>query len=198
MWLTESRVRARAIGYAASLGVEVALGIHALIQALKEACSERFDIFLSHSIRDAELVLGVKVVLEDAGKSVYIDWIEDPALDRAQVTGKTADMLRSRMRACDSLLYLYSQASQRSRWMPWELGYFDGFNGNVAILPVVPEGGALDFDREEYLQLYPKVDVVDVTGNPSLHVNRSRRLEQAEHKSFDRWRSESEKLRPQF
>lgn len=94
MWLTESRVRARAIGYAASLGVEVALGIHALIQALKEACTERFDIFLSHSIRDAELVLGVKVVLEDAGKSVYIDWIEDPALDRAQVTGKTADMLR--------------------------------------------------------------------------------------------------------
>lgn len=102
------------------------------------------------------------------------------------------------MRACDSLLYLYSQASQRSRWMPWELGYFDGFNGNVAILPVVPEGGALDFDREEYLQLYPKVDVVGVTGNPSLHVNRSRRLEQAEHKSFDRWRSESKKLRPQF
>lgn len=87
MWLTEPRVRARAIGYATSLGVEVALGINALIQALKGACSQRFDIFLSHSIRDSELVLGVKVVLEDAGKSVYIDWIEDPALDRAQVSG---------------------------------------------------------------------------------------------------------------
>lgn len=102
------------------------------------------------------------------------------------------------MRACDSLLYLCSQASQRSRLMPWKFGYVDGFNGNVAILPVLHEGGALDFDREEYLQLYPKVDVVDVTGNPSLHVNGLRRPEQAEHKSFDRWRSESEKLRPQF
>lgn len=194
MWLTEHDVRARATAYASGLGVEIALAFH----ALKEAFSSRFDIFLSHSLRDAELVLGVKLVLEDAGKSVYIDWIEDPALDRAQVSGKTAHVLRSRMRMCDSLLYLYSQASQRSRWMPWELGYFDGFNGNVAILPVVPDGGTLDFDREEYLQLYPKVDVIDVTGKPSLHVNRSRRLEYAEHKSFDRWRSEAEKLRPDF
>ena len=102
------------------------------------------------------------------------------------------------MKQSRSLIFLTTKSSVSSRWMPWELGYFDGFNSNVAILPVVPEGGALDFDREEYLQLYPKVDVVDVTGKPSLHVNRSRRLEYAEHKSFDRWRSESEKLRPQF
>ena len=198
MWLTEHNVRARAAGHASGLGVEVAMGIHMLTQTLKEALSSRFDIFLSHSLRDAELVLGVKLVLEDAGKTVYVDWIEDPGLDRGQVSGKTADVLRLRMRMCDSLLYLYSQSSQRSRWMPWELGYFDGFNSNIAVLPVVPDNGMLDFDREEYLQLYPKVDVIDVTGKPSLHVNRSRRLEYAEHKSFDRWRSEAEKLRPDF
>jgi hypothetical protein len=61
--------------------------------------------------------------------------------------------------------------------MPWKLGYFDAFNKIVATLPVQTEGGALDFDREECLQLYPKVDVVDATGNPSLHINRLRRVD---------------------
>lgn len=193
-WLTERNVRGKAARYASSLGFEFALILNTLPQIFRS----HFDIFLSHAIRDAELVLGVKLVLEAAGKTVYVDWIEDPDLDRARVSGKTADLLRTRMRQCDSLFYLYSQASQGSRWMPWELGYFDGFKGNVAILPVVPDWGELDFDHEEYLQLYPKVDVVNVTDTPSLHVNRSRRLEFGEHRSFDRWRSETEKLRPQF
>lgn len=53
----------------------------------------RFDIFLSHSISDAELVLGVKVLLEGMGKKVYVDWVDDPELDRRQVTQHTAERL---------------------------------------------------------------------------------------------------------
>jgi len=36
------------------------------------ALTDRFDIFLSHSVRDASLVMGVKRILEEAGKTVYV------------------------------------------------------------------------------------------------------------------------------
>jgi hypothetical protein len=42
--------------------------------------------------------------------------------------------------------------------MPWELGYFDGFKGKVAILPVVEGNVNTDaFTGQEYLGLYPYV-----------------------------------------
>lgn len=75
--------------------------------------------------------------------------------------------------------------------MPWELGYFDGTNGNVAILPIIPDQGKLDFEKEEYLQLYPKIDLVGT----SLFVNQSKETETTAFKSFDDWRNGTDKLR---
>lgn len=99
-------------------------------------------------------------------------------MDRSNITEETADKLRSRMRNCSCVMYLYSRHSQQSRWMTWELGYFDGQNGNVAVLPVVPANGALDFDREECLLFYPKVDFSRLnTPKPTIWGNRSRQLE---------------------
>ncbi|MEB0222891.1 toll/interleukin-1 receptor domain-containing protein [Pseudomonas sp. 10S4] len=116
---------------------------------------DRFDIFLSHSFADAELVLGVKVLLEAQGLRVYVDWVDDKALERDQVTEKTADVLRKRMRQSESLLYLASDNASKSKWMPWELGYFDGFkNGGVSILPVLEKSDS-PFEGQEYLGLYP-------------------------------------------
>lgn len=37
--------------------------------------TDRFDIFLSHCVADADVILGVKTLLEEAGNSVYVDWI---------------------------------------------------------------------------------------------------------------------------
>ncbi len=48
-------------------------------------------LFLSHSTSDAEIILGVKGVLEDYGKTVYVDWLEDPQLDRRNVTAASAE-----------------------------------------------------------------------------------------------------------
>jgi hypothetical protein len=117
---------------------------------LKEEAStlrDRFDIFLSHSIWDADIVFGVARILEATGKTVYVDWIVDPELDRNSVRPATAQPLRERMNQSDAMFYLHSAQSSSSRWMPWELGYFDGHNGNVAIIPVVANEG----DRSEYL-----------------------------------------------
>jgi hypothetical protein len=46
-----------------------------------KAATGTFDVFLSHSVRDAQLVLGLKKLLEGEGLTVYVDWIEDKDLD---------------------------------------------------------------------------------------------------------------------
>lgn len=147
-----------------------------------------FDIFLSHSRLDAEAILGVKRILERAGKSVYVDWIDDPQMDRANVTPATAEQLRRRMRQSRSLFYVHSGNATRSRWMPWELGYFDGLNGNVAILPLVTQPNQLEFRGEEFLGLYGYVDLS--SGSLYIHQNRAR------YANYDIWRAQTDKLRP--
>ncbi len=123
---------------------------------------KQYDIFLSHSIKDKEAVLGIKDMYEHQGKTVYVDWIEDKELDRAKVNAETADLLRQRMRASKSLVYVASDNAKMSVWMPWEVGYFDGAqNGNVSIMPV-EEGGSGNFAGQEYLDLYPVVEKVQV------------------------------------
>ncbi|TOP41857.1 toll-Interleukin receptor, partial [Vibrio parahaemolyticus] len=84
-----------------------------------------YDIFLSHSSKDAELILGVKATLEDMGYSVYVDWVNDPQLDRSKVNESTAQLLRERMDASKSLFYVTTENAESSKWMPWECGYFD-------------------------------------------------------------------------
>jgi hypothetical protein len=123
--------------------------------------STTFDVFLSHSILDAQVILGVKSLLEAEGLSVYVDWVEDAELDRSRVTVRTADMLRTRMRHCSSLIFATSSNSSNSKWMPWELGYFDGFKpGFVSILPLV-QSRYDDFRGQEYLGLYPYIEDID-------------------------------------
>lgn len=146
----------------------------------------RFDIFLSHSTSDAEIVLGVKGVLEDYGNTVYVDWLQDPQLDRSCVTPMTAEIIRERMRQCKSLVYVHSVNSGSSKWMPWELGYFDGFNGAVAIFPVTRNGES--YKGQEYLGIYPYVDEAPPQGGSTneIWINKSG----ANSKQWKRWISD--------
>lgn len=119
---------------------------------------DSFDVFLSHSSKDAELVLGVKEILSRMGIKVYVDWHDDPQANRENVTVETAELLRTRMKQSKSLIFLATDNASVSKWMPWELGYFDGFSrGSVAVLPIVDYEGAT-FKGQEYLGLYPLVD----------------------------------------
>lgn len=120
--------------------------------------TDRFDIFLSHSLQDARAVRGAKALLEEQGFSVYVDWEVDRQLNREKVAPATANVLRQRMRASDSLLFATSENSSSSKWMPWELGYFDGLRqGRIAIFPLVATEGNT-FRGQEYLGLYPVVE----------------------------------------
>ncbi|MBU8546129.1 MULTISPECIES: TIR domain-containing protein [Roseomonadaceae] len=124
----------------------------------------RYDIFLSHSFSDATLVLGVKRILEeDGGLRVFVDWVEYPELDRSRVTAETAAIIRAAMENSNSMIFTTSETSPSSKWMPWELGFFDGKRGSdkVAVLPLVETEGK-EFKGQEYLALYGQVERHDL------------------------------------
>lgn len=153
-------------------------------QKSKEAQTKEFDIFLSHSSKDKELVMGTKLILEDLGFSVYVDWIEDPQMNRSKVTKDTAEKLQERMKKCKSLFYAFSSNSGESRWMPWECGYFDGIkNGRVAILPISSNGDR-SFKGTEYLGLYYYITVENDSFQKSrIWINESEKV----YVSYENW-----------
>ncbi|WP_020182646.1 TIR domain-containing protein [Methylotenera sp. 1P/1] len=147
-----------------------------------------YDIFLSHSFHDAELILGMKGVLEDLGYTIYVDWIEDPFLDRTKVSSKTAEILRQRMNFCKSLFYVTTTNSENSKWMPWECGYFDGKKEKVAIVPVLKESSSNSYSGQEYLGLYPYIVKQSSNTNKELLWTR---LDNNNYVSYDTWVSTS-------
>ena len=123
--------------------------------------SATFDIFLSHSYRDAQSlsrddVYQLHRLLKELNLQVYVDWIVDPELDRTDVTGATASVVRARLNRSRSLLYATSQTSGESKWMPWELGYADGKTSRVAILPII-DSASDAFNGQSYLGIYPHI-----------------------------------------
>ena len=141
-------------------------------QSTFSAKTKTYDIFLSNSSGDAALVTGLKLELEDLGYSVYVDWIEDPKLSRANVTKDTALVLQARMKQCKALLYAFSENAVNSKWMPWELGYFDGIKGTVAVLPISRTSKS-SFQGSEYLGIYfyIQIDTISGTNNLALWVH---------------------------
>ncbi|MFI3300548.1 MAG: toll/interleukin-1 receptor domain-containing protein [Candidatus Gastranaerophilales bacterium] len=120
----------------------------------KSLQSDKFDIFLSHSYDDKNYIYKLKSELESMGLTVYVDWIVDSILNRNNVTKQTAMVLRQRMKQSNYLLYASSTNSNNSKWMPWELGFFDGYKGKVGIIPIVDYSYEITFEGQEYLSLY--------------------------------------------
>jgi len=126
--------------------------------AIETAEGKTFDIFLSHSYSDKDSIKAIKQTIEVMGFTVYVDWIHDSHLDRSKVTKESADLLRKRMKQCRALFFVTSSASPESKWMPWELGYFDAFKQRVAILPIIETPAVTnEYKGQEYLGLYPYI-----------------------------------------
>ena len=173
-YLTEREILARA----SRVTQRLKKSEHRVHIEAKALADEKFDVFLSHSSAEPEAILvGIKDLLEEQGLSVYVDKYSDPQLVPDNVTPETANLLRERMRNSGSLLYVYSQHSKKSRWMPWELGFFDGLKGVVGVVPVT-QNQEEKFKGEEYLNLYPYVDVAPekVTKRDQLWINRAHNI----------------------
>lgn len=118
-----------------------------------------FDVFLSHSFQDKNLAIDVKNKLHDYNISVYIDWIDDPQLDRTDINRETAALLRTRMQQCKSLAFLDTEEGRLSNWTPWEVGFADAHKQRVFIIPVRKnEISYKNYLGQEFFSLYPFLD----------------------------------------
>ncbi|MEE3349595.1 MAG: toll/interleukin-1 receptor domain-containing protein [Candidatus Gastranaerophilaceae bacterium] len=150
-----------------------------------------FDIFLSHSYADKDYIGELKRILEEVyGYTVYVDWITDGyKLDRNNVSKETADLIKTRMKQSNSMIFATSSNSPNSKWMPWELGYFDSFSqGKIAILPIT-ENSNDSFEGQEYLALYPYIteEYFDKSDKKTLWINETKK----EYVIFDKWLKEN-------
>ena len=134
--------------------------------------AKRYDVFLSHSSLDKETVLQVNDLLEDRlGLSVYVDWIEDPSVDRTHVTPANAAKIRQVMKRCKTLLYAVSDRSSGSTWMPWELGYSDATHGKVAVLPIAEQiSTSIAYKNQQFVGIYPIIDYTGTVSNPEIKL----------------------------
>ena len=153
---------------------------------------DSYDIFLSHSYNDRAIIPALKAELEKFGYKVYVDWINDKLLSRDNVSKDTAKVLQKRMKQSKCLIYATSENSSSSRWMPWELGYFDGIKDKmVGILPVKKYGNGFqdNFKDEEYLGLYYYIDKDRISGKDkeALWVRESL----SKYIIFDGWLNDS-------
>ena len=125
--------------------------------------SRNFDIFLSHSAHSdkakMESIKLAKQLENRTSETVYIDWRDDPELDRSNVTSSNAKVIRNRILGSRRLIYAVTPDSIDSRWCQWELGVADGAEIECLIFPyslsknvVLPEDAMIEF-----LEIYPYI-----------------------------------------
>ena len=115
-----------------------------------------YDLFISHSYKDKDLINALYYIFESCGYTVFIDWKNDELKDRDSVTKEVANKLKQYMKNCRGLLYVATNNSTDSKWCPWELGFVDGLKDRVAILPIL-NNDVNEYRGQEYLGIYPYV-----------------------------------------
>lgn len=144
-----------------------------LLENRKFDNNKSYDLFISHSFMDKQLVEVLYKKFEESGYKVYIDWKEEKLQDRENVSSETAKILRERMNRCSGLSYIATGNIVNSKWCPWELGYADGKKNKAAILPILNEKSN-EYKGMEYLGIYPYIDYVeDKNGKFDFWVNDS-------------------------
>lgn len=119
--------------------------------------NKKYDLFISHSYMDKELVEVLYKIFEESGYEVYIDWKEEKLQNRENVSADTARILKNRINSCSGLSFIATGNVVNSKWCPWELGYADGKKNRAAILPILKEQSS-QYKGMEYLGMYPYID----------------------------------------
>jgi len=113
------------------------------------------SIFLSHSHTDAAQVENAVIFLRKMGVDVYVDWMDDSM--PTQTSGKTASMLKDKIRQNDKFIFLATNNSIKSKWCNWEIGYADAhkYLNKIALFPLADDDS--NWQGSEYLQIYPYI-----------------------------------------
>lgn len=123
--------------------------IHSIYNSQLEQM-KKYDLFLSHSSFDNELLLSLKSILNHSNINVYVDWVSDRnALKRQLNNANTAKTIIERLKSSKALLYIHTKASQNSKWTPWELGFFHALERKICIY------NPNNIEKVPYLDIYP-------------------------------------------
>lgn len=115
-----------------------------------------YDLFLSHSCKDREELLKLKIILNHSNINIYVDWVNDVgALKRELANVNTARAIIERMNESKALLFVFTESSFESKWTLWELGYFHAKKGKICVYN--PDG----LEMTEYFEIYPKAILRD-------------------------------------
>lgn len=133
----------------------------------------KYNLFLSHSSLDKTLVVALINIFNEAGYCVYVDWIDDPELNRDYITKETAELIKKRLECSQGLSLITTKNSLNSKWCPWELGLADGMKRGKSCLLPVTEKYQLMYHGQEYLGIYPYLDyeINDGNGKSDFFVN---------------------------
>ncbi len=117
---------------------------------------KNFDLFLSHSSLDSELLLDLKAILNHSDINIYVDWVNDrDALKREFTNVNTAQAIIERLKSSKALLYVHTDACQNSRWTPWELGFFHALKNKICVY------NPNNIEIAPYLEIYPIAFIED-------------------------------------
>jgi hypothetical protein len=124
-------------------------------------------VFLSYRRKDKEYVKPIVDLLQSLGVNVYVDYLDHQLPDTPDAT--TAEILRNRIKKSDKFIMVATPNSASSKWIPWELGLGDGFDGfeNTIILPVTNNENS--WDEQEYFKIYGNVQ--EAKGKNSEYKN---------------------------
>ncbi|KKR96941.1 MAG: hypothetical protein UU48_C0021G0006 [Candidatus Uhrbacteria bacterium GW2011_GWF2_41_16] len=126
-----------------------------LIEKLNDNTLEKiksFDVFLSHSSSDRKKVILLYKNLNSKKLHVYIDWVNDSdALKRNLSNRNTANVIIERLKKSKMLIYCHTEASMKSQWASWEIGYFHGIGRQIFVFN--PD----NFELPDFLKVYPKL-----------------------------------------
>lgn len=117
-----------------------------------------FDIFLSHCSNDRDNVINLYKFLNNHNFHVYIDWVNDKyALKRNLLNINTANVLLQRLNKSRVLIYYHTEASLKSPWTSWEIGYFHALGKRVFVY------NPQKLELPMFLQIYHVIYIKDST-----------------------------------
>lgn len=98
----------------------------------------KYDVFISHSSNDKDLVREIIKKLNNKNMSCYCDWsLDNEFLKREYVSQYTKEVLKLRMEQSNELIYIRTTNSIKSDWVNFELEYFKGLNKKMAIMNII-------------------------------------------------------------
>ncbi|QEC80518.1 TIR domain-containing protein [Mucilaginibacter ginsenosidivorax] len=115
------------------------------------------SIFLSHSHRNRPIVEQAKVFFENIGLKIYVDWADETMPEKTN--GATAAKIKTKIYDNDKFILLATNEAVISKWCNWEVGIGDTYKltkDKICILPLAEN--SKDWEGNEYLQIYPRVE----------------------------------------